>query len=520
MAQSRSRKPPAVAEEPAPTPPAATIPASNRSLHHVANTFSAFRIPAYRFLWLSMICSFLGMQMQMFARGLLAYQIGGTNAAIGVVSLGWAIPQLLFALVGGTVADRFERRKLMIISQAGTALVATALSIMVSTGHVDIITLFVAGLIQGTIFSFSGPARQAFIPEVVGEQELMKAIALNNAGMNLTRIGGPSLAAAFVAVSWIDVGGIYALQAALNVISLTLLFFLPLVSKGGMRAADRERALTGETKPAPARPSRDRASMRADLVEGLRYIFGSPILLTLLMMGLVPSLLAMSYQSYLPVFAKSVFGDGVGRNAGALGFMGTMAGVGSLCGSLAVATMSDYPRRTQLQLAAGLGFGLSLAFFAVQNNFAAAIVGLVSLGFMSSFFQSLNATMVMTASDSRYYGRVMSVNMMTFSLMPLGTLPIGFIADAIGHVGLGPLSLAGIQATQMGAGLIVAAFILAVTVFNPSYRRLGQNDLKRFASVAVDRMKDARATEASGRGPQPFAGDAAEAVAAPAKADR
>jgi MFS family permease len=206
-------------------------------------------------------------------------------------------------------------------------------------------------------------------------------------------------------------------------------------------------------------------------------------------MGLVPSMLGMSYQTFLPVFAQDVFGDGVDRNSEALGLMMTMTGVGALAGSLVVASMQDYPRRTQLQLVAGLGFGLSLAFFAVQSSFLLAIVGLTLIGFMANFFQALNSTMVMSASDPRYYGRVMSVNMMTFALMPLGTLPIGFTADIIGSIS-SPIELIGIQITHLAAGLLIAVFVLVVTVRNKAYRHLEQDDFKHFATVAADRVQD------------------------------
>ncbi len=449
----------------------------------ITKTFSAFRIPAYRFLWLSMICSFAGMQMQMFARGLLAYELGGTAGAIGVVSLGFAIPQLVLSLVGGTVADRFDKRKLMMLSQAGTAIVAVAIAVLVASGHMTVLLLFISGLFQGTVFAFGGPARQAFVPEVVGEKEMMNAIALNNAGMNLSRIGGPFLAAALVAVAWIDLQGLYFIQAGLNVISLALLFFLPALARGGLKASDRAPALNGAASVSPHRRPQRSGSVMSELKAGLRYIANSPILLTLIMMGLVPTLVGMSYQNYLPVFAKNVFGDGIHRNAGAIGMMGMMSGIGAFTGSLAVASLSEYRRRTQLQLAAGVGYGLFLMFFAMQGTFAIALAALVGLGFMSSFFQSLNSTMVMTASEPQYYGRVMSVNMLTFSLMPIGAFITGFIIDAIGHVNVGDMELLGVQAAYLGAGAIITVFVLGVTVFNPSYRKLEQNDLAGFARV-------------------------------------
>jgi MFS family permease len=458
------------------------------SLLTVHKTFSALKIPAYQLLWLSMLGSFAGMQMQMVARGVLAYEIGGTNSAIAVVSLGWGIPMLLFSLVGGTLADRINRRRLMMLSQLMTASVALVIAVLVHTGVIEIWHLFVAGLAQGIVFSFSGPARQAFIPEVVGEKQLMNAIALNQAGMNLTRVAGPSVAGALIAVPWIDIQGVFYLQAGLNLFALLLILMIPFVKTAPeVQEERREREARGEAWGVQTGP---RGTMIQDLVDGLRYVIASPILLTLLVMGLVPALIGMSYQSFLPVFAKDVFGDGLSRNAQGLGIMMTVSGIGALAGSLVMASMADFPRRTQLQLYSGLGFGIFLASFALMGSYGAALFALAMLGFMSSYFQGLNSTMVMTASDAQFYGRVMSVNMMTFSLMPLGTLPMGFIADNIGTVSLGPIDLIGIQAALFGAGIILTLFILAVTVFNPAYRQLEQDDFKRFAVVAIERVRE------------------------------
>jgi MFS family permease len=446
-----------------------------------ANTFSAFRIPAYRLVWLSQVSSTSGMQMQMFARGLLAYELGGTAGAIGVVGLGQAIPQGLFSMFGGTVADRFERRRVMMVTQALTAVVAVIVSILVRADMMTIPLLFLAGLTQGTVMSFGGPARQAFVPEVVGEKELMNALALNNAAMNLSRIGAPSLAGTLVGISWIDLGGLYEVQAGLNIFSLLLLFLLPAVMAKGPYA----KAASANAASAHARRRQQRTgSIFSAWMDGIRYIRTSPILLTLLALGLVPTLLGQSYQQYLPVFAKNVFGDGIDRNAHALGLMGTMSGVGALLGALAVASLSAYRRRTQLQLVAGLGFGLFVALFAVQSNYGMALVMLVGCGFMSSFFQSLNSTMVMSATDPEYYGRVMSVNMLTFSLQAFGTFGTGYLIDFVGELERGRIDLIGVQLTFWGLGMLIMAFVVGVTLFNPRYRRLEQDDLTRLKQPA------------------------------------
>ena len=468
-------------------------PFNPSTLGGIARTFSAFGVPAYRLLWVSHVSGTTGMQMQMFARGLLAYELGGSAASIGLVSLGQAIPQFVFSMVGGTMADRIEKRKLMLGTQVAMALMATTVALMVRSDVMTVTYLFIAGLIQGTIMAFGGPARQAFVVEVVGQRELMNAMALNNAAMNLSRIGAPSLAGALVAVSFIDLGGLYFIQAGLNVFSMGLLLLMPLAMRGHISAA-QETAAADRARGF----RRPQGSMLGELGDGIRYIWRSPILLTLLSLGLVPTLLGQSYQQFLPVFAKNVFGDGVDRNADALGFMGTMSGVGALLGALAVASMAEYKRRTLIQLAAGLGFGIFLMFFAMENNYTLAIVALVGIGFASSSFQSLNSTMIMSATDQRYYGRVMSINMLTFSLQAFGTFGIGYVIDWVGSFSSGPLSLIGVQVTFVAIGAIVTAFIVAVTIFNPSYRRLEQEDLRRFAGQPPPAQREPAAAASGG----------------------
>ena len=334
-------------------------------LFPTAGANSVYRNVAFRYLWLSMFCSTTGMQLQLFGRGLLAYELGGSAAAIGLVGLGQAIPQLILSLVGGVVADRVNRRLILIIGQSLTAVLAVVVAFMVQAEVMTVPYLFSSGLILGTLMALGGPARQAIIPEVAGQSELMNALALNNAGMNLSRIATPSFGAALVSFSAVDITGLFIAQACLNCISLACLLALPFVQK-------RQRPVESEASSATAnssRPARPRRSMARDLAEGFRYVLRSPILLTLLAMGLVPTLLGQSYQFFLPVFAKDVFGDGIERNADAIGVMGTVSGIGALGGSLAVAVLAGYSRRAFLQLVSGLGFGITLACFAVQANY-------------------------------------------------------------------------------------------------------------------------------------------------------
>src|SRR5262249_44535671 len=159
------------------------------------------------------------------------------------------------------------------------------------------------------------------------------------AGMSMTRIASPSLAGALIAVSFIDIQGVYAIQAVLNLLALLLVAMIRL---------DR-RPKEGAEVAAWASRRRTDKTMTRDMFDGLRYIVGNPILLTLVAMALVPTLVGQSYQNFMPVFAKEVFGDGEHRNSAGLGILVSVSGVGALVGSLVVASMQDYPRRALVQ---------------------------------------------------------------------------------------------------------------------------------------------------------------------------
>ena len=182
------------------------------------NAFVSLKNRNFRLLWFSMIGSFIGMSMQMIARGWLAFELTGSFAMVGVISIAWGLPMLMFSLPGGAIADRMERRDLVLFSQLGTGLLALIMAVLITIGQMNIPILFAMGLIQGVIFAFNMPARQALIAEIVPPGELMNAIALNNAGMNVTRILGP--AAAGVMIGLWGVESAYYAQAAMYLFTL------------------------------------------------------------------------------------------------------------------------------------------------------------------------------------------------------------------------------------------------------------------------------------------------------------
>lgn len=400
-------------------------------------TFSALSNRHYRILWMSMFASFSAMQMQQVARGWLTAELTGNKAlALGLVGLAMGLPQLVFALFGGAFADRFEKRRIMIAAQITMGLLALFNALLLQFHVIQVWHLIVLGLIQGSVFAFNMPARQAMIAEFLSGEELMNGIALNNAAMTSTAIIAPSVAGVLIAVPFVGLTGVYYLIAALYLVVIFSMFQLP---------------------AAPPRPGRIRQSMVKEIAAGIAYTRSNPLLLTFLALSLLSTALAMPYQTLLPIFARKVFVVG----SGGLGLMSTSVGVGALAGSFFVAAMTAHPNKTRIQWIAGVGLGAFLAVFAAAPSFPIALLGLAFMGFCNTTFNAINGTLLMTNTAPEYYGRVMSLSMMTFSAMPIAALPMAAMADATGA----PITLA-------VAGVALGVIILCVGLMNSRYRQL------------------------------------------------
>jgi len=295
----------------------------------------------------------------------------------------------------------------------------------------------VLGAIEGTIFSFTMPTRQAFMAELVPPNEMMNAIALNSAGMNFTRIFGPALAGLLITIPAIGTSGVFFCVAACYLLPVTMIFQL---------------------KPKYAVAAKAKGPMLQEFQGGIRYIQRHETLAMLLILGLVPILLGFSYQTLLPVFASSRV---LNVGASGLGLMSTFAGIGALAGALSVASFTQVRRRGLLQLITGAAFGVALTLFALSPDFHYALGALLFVGFTGGVYQSLNTTLIMSQSDPAYYGRVMSVNQLGFSLNMIAPLPIGLVVDRIGA-----------PPTVAICGMLVTIFVFAVATFASSYRRI------------------------------------------------
>ncbi len=409
-------------------------------------TFDSLHESDFRILWLGFMGSWFAMQMQQVARGYLAYELTGNALALGLVTLAMGLPRIVLSPVGGVLADRFTKRSVLLYTQAALGLIALFQALLLSFHLMTIDWLIVAGFLQGTAFSFNMPARQAYLPAVVGKgDKLANALALNNAGMNLTRVLGPALAGVLIAVPFIDVPGIF------YIIALCYIW----VWWSVYRVRN------------PGRAEGERRSMGRSIGDGFAYIYRRPHLLALMGLGFIPLAIGLPYISLMPVVALHDLDVGsVG-----LGILLSAGGIGSLCGTLGVAYFSSYPRKAFLQQILGIVFAVALVafgYFGWHGMLLPAIPCLFVAGLSSDAYMALNSTLIMMNTDAGVYGRVMGVYMMAQSIRPITVLPISALADAIGT-----------SVTLLGCGAVCGLFIFAVVTLYPGYRQIGMNEAPR-----------------------------------------
>ncbi len=402
----------------------------------ITTVFPALSSPHFRRFWLGMLPAVMASQMGMIATGYAAFTLTNSATVLGIVGSAMSLPMLMFALIGGVVADRAPRRSVILASQSAMCASAVILALLSFSGRLDVWHLAAFGLVQGASFSFNMPARQAYVANLVGPALLRSAISLQNAGMHFSRIAGPSLAGILLAFPLLGVGGAFTVMSLLYVVAISTVVRLPL----GRPVLD------------PNQPEHTRLG---HLLEGLAYIKSSPPILLTLLVGFVPMVVGMPYQTLLPLFSERVYGMG----ATGLGILSAGAGFGALVGSLCVAASARLPAPARLQMLAGAGMGLSLIGYGLAPNFWLAVILVAAVGFTSAAFMALNNTLIMTSTEPRLHGRVMSVYLLTFGFAPVATIPAGWLADQIG----GP-------ATVVGCGVIVTLFVAMATVF-PPYRR-------------------------------------------------
>lgn len=420
-------------------------------------TFTSLKNHNYRWYWLSSVASFTGLQMHIIARGWLVWEMTESELDLGIVSFAFGVPIFLFSIFGGAIADRLNKRDLLIGTQAFNALLTAFIAILITVNMIQLWHLVAAAVLTGFSFVVNGPARQSIIPELVQKRELLNAISLNATAMNVTRVVGFAMGGALLAI--IGYAGVYYLVLVCYIAATALLFMVSLPSREVTPApgAAMAEAIGGVSNSSRDRVGQFLKDIWSDLVEGLNYIRHSPLVISLLLMAFIPLTFGLPYMNLMPVFADEV----LGRGAFGYGMLMVTTGVGALVASLAIASLGDFRRKGMLLFGLALGFGLMLALFSMSRSYPLSLAILVGAGAGGAGYMAVNNTLIQSNVPRRILGRVMSIYMITFALMPMGTLPVGAVAQAIGPT-----------TAVVGGAVIIVLFTLALAVFRPSLRRL------------------------------------------------
>ncbi|MDE2824407.1 MAG: MFS transporter [Chloroflexota bacterium] len=377
-------------------------------------------------LWLGTVFLMGATQMQMLVRGYLTYELTESATLVGIVSSAGAVAVLVFALWGGAIADRVERRRVIQLGQGVSVVLALIVGVAVLFDVIAWYHLLMAGIVQGIMWSFLAPARQALVPQLVGTQNLGNAIALTAAAMSGSAAVAPSIAG--VLYGRIGPEGVYFVIAGMSAVAVLLTTSIP------------RTPLEREGKKPP---------MLEDIKDGIQYLLRSPFIMTLLLFGLGMTMIVMPYRFLLPVYVVEVYG----RGSESLGLLLSIVGVGSLAGSLFIASITRW-HRGLLLLGGGFAAGLALITTSAIPIFFVAAPFMLMLGLGDSSNRSLNQTLVMENMDAEYRGRIMSLWMMKFGLMPLGILPISIIAEQFGPQA---------SFTCMGVAIIIITLLILLS---------------------------------------------------------
>ena len=372
----------------------------------------ALSVRNFMWLWIGSLGSSFAMNMQIIARGWLVYEITSSPVDLGWVTMSFMLPTVLFSLYGGVLADRLPKKRVIVWAQALNCLATIFMAFIIFSDNVTFWDFLWFGFFNGTVLALSMPARQAFVPELIPQHLVFSAMGLNTTSWNLARIIGPALAGFLIAVvaggdstSTFGVGVVYIVIAFLYFVSAITMLFI--------------------NQPGRVKQKSTNNTLQ-DMQEGLRYVADNPPVFGLIVLSIIPFLFGMPLNTLLPAFNEEVMGGGPDD----LGLLVSAMGAGAIVGSLMLATMGDLRKKAVWLIVTCIAWGVAVVLFGLAGSGWLVVVVIMVVGWVSSWNMSLNRGMLQVQVEDRMRGRIMSVDMMSHGLMPLGVFPITFIAEA------------------------------------------------------------------------------------------
>lgn len=371
----------------------------------VGRIFPALKHKSYRYYFSGQLVSLIGTWLQTVTLGWLVFQMTRSPFLVGFITAVQFLPMLIFTIVGGVIADRVDKRKLLLITQISFCFLATTLGVLTVLGFANIWVIGIFAFLLGIVNAIDTPGRQSFIIEMVGREHLYSAITLNIGSFNSARVIGPAIAGFLIA----KVGP--GVTFILNGVS----FLGPIIALSLMRLSPR--------------PEQKHHHPILAMKIGFKYAYRHPIIRTFLIFTVIFSIFGFSYTTMLPVIAERVYH----QSAFGLGILFSAAGLGAVAGTLFVAIYHDRFSQRKLLIVGSLMFTISLLIFTVTSNFYLALIVLFvsGIGFASQL--ALINTTIQNNVENHLRGRVMSIfTTCLLGMQPLGNLQLGYLSEVIG----------------------------------------------------------------------------------------
>ncbi len=371
----------------------------------VGRVFPALKHKSYRYYFSGQLISLIGTWLQTVTLGWLVFQMTQSPFLVGFITAVQFLPMLIFTIVGGVIADRVDKRKLLLTTQISFCVLASALGILTILGYANIWVIGVFAFLLGVVNAVDTPGRQSFIIEMVGREHLYSAITLNISSFNSARVIGPAIAGFLIAT----VGA--GITFILNGIS----FLGPIIALSVMKVK-------------PKLEAKHHHPLLAMKI-GLKYSYRHPIIRTFLIFTIIFSIFGFSYTTMLPVIAERIYH----QTAFGLGILFSSAGLGAVAGTLFVAIYHDRFSTRRLLIGGSLLFAISLLAFTITTNFYLALIVLFisGIGFASQL--ALINTTIQNNVENHLRGRVMSIfTTCLLGMQPLGNLQLGYLSEVLG----------------------------------------------------------------------------------------
>jgi MFS family permease len=389
--------------------------------------FASLRHRDYRLLWIGSAFTSGGQWIQQVTLGWLLYDLTGSSVLLGALNGLRAAPFLITGPIAGVMADRMDRRLLLLWTQPALAVTTILMGLLVLSGYVQVWHLFAFTIITSLLFSYNRPVRQALVPMLVPRRDLMNAITLNSMANNGTKVIGPAIGGLLIVM--FGGGGNFLVQGVAYTIVVWITY--------SMNVPRTNIPMKGQQK-----------SAMADMMEGFKYVKSSPTVLALMAAALVPVVFSQPYQTLMPVFQKDVFQVG----PEGLGLLMAAPGIGGLVTLLVLAAMAERLKRSGTLLLVGLmALGISLMLFSRTESLTIAILSLTVVGCSQMIFITTTNTMLQSVVPDELRGRVMSIYLLDRGLAPVGALLAGVSAHYLGA----PTTVG-----WMGSVVLVLAFVL------------------------------------------------------------